>query len=201
MSEEIKLTPEQVEAEMIEREALLQKNLGVYAEFFQLYIVRFNNQALAMDKKGLLRLIDSLVGSEFNDSKDISKVLSYAKNLNVKSILRSLRNAFEEGLEREKADIKQYSKSEEKFFSLFSSLLSNKYIRSIQSVDRDVPPKVIEEVIKHTHDQKEFNKRQRVEKDAFATGNMLMYTKSMMVSYTVIEYMQENELKLNEEGK
>jgi hypothetical protein len=201
MSEEIKFTPEQVEAEMLEREALLQKNLGVYAEFFQLYIVRFNNQALAMDKKGLLRLIDSLVGSEFNDSKDISKLLGYAKNLNVKSLLRSVRNAFEEGLEREKVDIKQYSKSEEKFFTLFSSLLSNKYIRSIQSVDRDVPPKVIEEVVKHTHDLKEFNKREKVEKDAFSTGNMLMYTKSMMVNYTVIEYMQENELKLNEKGK
>jgi hypothetical protein len=200
MSEEIKLTPEQVEAEMVERELLLQKNLGVYAEFFQLYIVRFNNQALMIDKKGLLRLIASLTGSEFNDSKDLNKVLVYAKNLNVKSILRSLRNAFEEGLEREKEDIIQCSKSETKFFNLLKDLLANKYIKSIQSVDRDVPPKVIEEVVKHTHNVTEFNKRKKVEKDAFSTGNMLMYTKSMMVNYTVIEYLQENELKLKEEG-
>lgn len=201
MSEETLPTPEQVEETLIERELQAQKNLGVYAEFFQLYIVRFNNQVLHMDKKDILRLINTLVGSEYNDSKDVNKLLVFARNLNVKSLVRSLRNAFEEGLEREKADIKQFSKSEEKFFNLLNGLLSNKYIKSIQNVDRNTPPKVIEEVVKHLHDQKEFNKRKQVEKDAFATGNMLLYTKAMMVSYSVIEYMQENELKLEEEVK
>jgi hypothetical protein len=201
MSEtELVLTPEQVEAEMIERELQAQKNLGTYAEFFKLYIPRFNNQMQFMEKKDLMRLINSLVGSEYNDQKDVNRLNTLSKSLNLNSLIRSLRNALEEGLERKKEDIKQQSTSETKFFNLLNALLTNKYIKSIQSVDPDVPPKVIEEVTKHTHNMKEFNKRKQVEKDAFATGNMLLYTKAMMVSYTVIEYMQENELKL-EEGK
>src|ERR1019366_7542335 len=172
---EIELTPAQIEQEMIDRELQAQKNLGVYAEFFKLYIPRFNNQMQFMEKKDLLRLINSLVGSEFNDSKDINRLNSLAKNLNNNSILRSLRNAFEEGLERSKEDVKQFSKNEQKFFNLLNGLLSNKYIKSIQTVDKDVPPKVIEDVIRHNHNVKDFNKRKKVEKDAFSTANMLLY--------------------------
>jgi hypothetical protein len=199
---ELILTPEQIEKEMIERELQAQKNLSVYAEFFQLYTPRFSNQVKFMNKKDLLRLIESLVGSEYNETSEVNKLYTYAKSLNINSILRSLLNAFQEGLEKSKEDIKQFSKNEVKFFNLLNALLSNKYIKSIQNVDPNQPPKVIDEVIKHIHSKTEFNKRKKVEKDAFATANMLLYTKAMMVNYTVLEYMQENAVELNkEEGK
>jgi hypothetical protein len=200
MSEEILPTPEQVEKELIDRELAAQKSLGIYAEFFHLYIHRFNNQIKFMSKKDLIRLLGSLVRSEYNDSKDVSKVLGLANKLNLNSILRSLTNVFEEGLERTKEEIKQFSKDEEAFFNLFNALYSNKYIKAIQNVDHNVPPKTIDDVLKPPHEMKEFNKRKKVEKDAYATANMLLYTKAMMVNYTVVEYMQNNDLEGKENG-
>jgi len=200
MSEEILPSPEQVEKELIDRELAAQKSLGVYAEFFHLYIHRFNNQIKFMSKKDLIRLLGSLVRSEYNDSKDVSKVLGLANKLNLNSILRSLTNVFEEGLERTKEEIKQFSKDEEAFFNLFNALYSNKYIKAIQNVDPNVPPKTIDDVLKPPHEMKEFNKRKKVEKDAYATANMLLYTKAMMVNYTVVEYMQNNDLEEKKDG-
>jgi hypothetical protein len=194
------LTPEEVEKELVDRELAAQKSLGVYAEFFHLYIHRFNNQIKFMSKKDLLRLLRSLTRSEYNNIEDVAKLLSIANRLNISSITRSLTNAFEEGLERTKEEIKQRSKQEELFFNLLNGLISNKYIKSIQNVNPNEAPKTIDDVIKPPHDKNEFNKRKKVEKDSYATANMLLYTKAMMVNYTVLEYMQNNELEGNENG-
>lgn len=199
MSEQERMpTPEEVEKAMIEKELQEQKDLGIYAQYFQLYIHRFNNQMKFMSKKEIIRLVGSLVGSEYNDSKEVSKVLAFASKLNVNSLLRSIRNALEEGLERNKEDIKQCSKDESKFYNLLNGLLSNKYIKSIHGVNQKNPPKTIEDVVKPTHDSKEFNSRKQVEKDSYSTANMLLYTKAMMVNYTVLEYLDENATELNQ---
>lgn len=195
------LTPEEVEKVMIERDVQSQKSLSVYAEFFHLYIHRFNNQMKFMSKKDLVRLLSSIVTSEFNEQTEVSKVLSFANKLNTNSILRSITNVFEEGLERTKDEVKQFSEHETNFYNLLSALVSNKYIKSIQNVNPEEPPKVIDDVIKPPHNMKEFNKRKKVEKDAYSTANMLLYTKAMMVNYTVLEYIQENAVELNTDEK
>lgn len=196
MSEQEKLpTPEEVERIMLEREAQNEKSLNTNAEFFYLYIHRFNEQIKHMSKKDMLRLISSLVGSIHNKPEDISKALKLGSDLNLKSVVRTLVNVLEQYMEKDAKDVKQFSPRETKFFKALDELLANKYVTSILSVKPEQEIKTIEDVIITTHDTKEFNKRKQVEKDAFATANQLLYTKMALIQHTLIQYITEEEKK------
>jgi len=51
-------------------------------------------------------------------------------------------------------------------------------------------------VIKHSYDEKEFNKRKDVEKDSFSTGNRLLLVKTLLIQYTIL-----TEVKIEEDKK
>jgi len=201
MSEQEKLpTPEEVERVMLERETQAEKSLNTNAEFFYLYIHRFNEQIKHMSKKDMLRLIGSLIGSEHNTPEDTSTALKLGTSLNLKSIVRTLVNVLEQYMEKDTKDIKQFSAKETKFFKALDELLANKYVTSILSIKPEQEVKTIEDVIKTTHDPKEFNKRKQVEKDSFATANQLLYTKMALIQHTLIQYITEEEKKDGKES-
>jgi hypothetical protein len=196
MSDELKLpTPEEVEKIMIEKELASQKALNTNAEFFYLYIHRFNEQLKFMSKKDTLRLIGSLIGSPYNKSDDTSKALAIGNRLNLSSIKRTLINVLEQYMEKDVKDVKQFSSQETTFFKLLDELFANKYVTSILAIKPDQEIKIIDDVIKTTHDVKEFNKRKTVEKDAFATANQLLYTKMALIQHTLIQYLENEEKK------
>lgn len=197
MSEQREPTPQEVEQIMIDRELAHEKALNTNAEFFYLYIHRFNEQIKFMSKKNMLRLIASLAGSPLNKSEDTAKALAIGNKLNLNSIKRTLINVLEQYMEKDTKDIKQFSPQEKLFFKLLDELFANKYVTSILSIKPDQEIKTIEDVIKSTHDPKEFNRRKKVEKDAFATANQLLYTKMALIQHTLIQHLENEEKKEN----
>lgn len=191
------LSPEQVEKIMVEKELAHNKALNTNAEFFYLYIHRFNEQLKYMSKKDMLRLIASLIGSEYNEKINTSRALKIGKELNLNSIKRTLINVLEQYMEKDVKDIKQFSPKETIFFKSLDELLANKYVTSILSLKPEQEIKTIEDVIKSTHNVQEFNKRKKVEKDAFATANQLLYTKMALIQHTLIQHLEEEEKKGN----
>ena len=193
-------TGSEVEQIMIDKDKMSESKadpLDSHATFFYLYMFRFKQQIKLMNKKELVRLIDSLVGSEFIKLADKNLLLSLANSLNTNSIVRVITNAVEFPLNE--TAIKSMSKKEKKAFELMDGLLANKYVSSLEKLEDPKSVKVISDIIKHAHDEKEFNKRKDVEKDAFATANQLICSKTLLIQYTVLEQVKIEEDKKKEE--
>lgn len=188
MSSELVLTPEQIESEMIKRELETQKALDGYATFFYMYIQRFKEQIKMMSKKQLITLVVTLSGSEVNNEK-LKSLKRVALILNLKSLVRTISNVIENPLNE--SDIKTFSKDEKKFFDLLENLLAEKYISAIESVKDATSDLTIKDVVKHNYNEKEFNKRDKLEKDAFATGNQLLFGKFTMIRFTMLEELDK----------
>src|SRR6185436_13867784 len=104
------LTPEQVEAEMLKREEETAKALDGYAQFFYMYIHRFQEQIKLMSKKQLITLMMSLSDSEVNKEEKLKALKRTALNLNLKSLIRTISNVIENPLND--SAIKTFSKEE-----------------------------------------------------------------------------------------
>lgn len=196
MSEEVKSLIPAVQAEeiMLQKDATITKHtdpLDTLSTFFYLYIFRFKNQVKMMKKKQLIKLADTLVGSEYTKQEEVNTLLSLLDSLNVNSIIRTINNAIESPLNEN--EIKSMSKKEKKCYDLLYHLLSEKYVSSIENVKEDDKMLEIGEIVKHTYNQKEFDGRDKVEKDAFATANKLIYTKITMIRYTLLEQVKVEE--------
>lgn len=178
------LTSEQIESEMVKREFETQKALDGYAQFFYLYIQRFKEQIKMMSKKQLITLVITLSGSEVNNEK-LKDLKRAALNLNLKSLVRTVSNVIENPLNV--SDIKTFSRDEKKFFDLLETLLAEKYISAIENVKDPKADLTITDIVKHNINAKEFNKRNKLEKDAFATGNQLLFGKFTMIRFTMLE--------------
>jgi hypothetical protein len=198
----------EVETELLRRDAETAKALDGYAQFFMLYITRFKEQLKFMSKKELIKLIISLSDSEFSDKDDVSLMIRTANSLNLKSLIRTIGNAVEAPLNEDA--IKQFSKKEKQLFNILEDLFAQKYVGSISAStkkhydNKDLPaPRVVTEVVNTTHDEKEFNKRKQVEKDAYSTANQLLLVKTLMAQDVIIEHLDSNseEIKSKEEMK
>lgn len=197
MSKEINiLNPEQIEGEMIKRELETQKALDGYAQFFYLYIQRFKEQIKMMSKKQLITLVVSLSDSEVNKDEKLKSLKRTALNLNLKSLVRTISNVIENPLNE--STIKTFSKDEKKFFDLLENLLAEKYISAIESVKDVKSDLTIQDVVKHNINAKEFNKRDKLEKDAFATGNQLLFGKFTMIRFTMLEELDKMSVEVKE---
>lgn len=196
MTDELVLTPEQIEAEMIKRELETQKALDGYASFFYMYIHRFQEQIKMMSKKQLITLVVTLSSSEVNKQEKLKDLKRVALNLNLKSLVRTISNVIENPLNE--SAIKTFSKEEKKFFNLLENLLAEKYISSIENVKDSKVDLTISDVVKHSVDSKEFNKRDKLEKDAFATGNQLLFGKFTMIRFTMLEELDRMSTEVNQ---
>lgn len=189
-------TASEVEEVMLEKDKVAESKhdpLDSHATFFYMYMFRFKQQIKFMAKKELIRLMDSLVGSEFVKKEDISQLLNITATLNNGSILRVIKNAVEFPLNEK--EIKSMSKKEKKAFDLMDGLLAEKYVTCLEKLENPKDVKVISDIIKHSHNEKEFNKRKDVEKDAFATANQLICSKTLLIQYTVLEQVKIEEDK------
>jgi hypothetical protein len=190
----------QVEDIMIEKDKVSESKadpLDSHATFFYLYMFRFKQQIKLMSKKELARLMDSLVSSEYVKNEDVVALLNLPDSLNLNSVIRVITNAVEFPL-NEKA-IKSMSKKEKKAFELMDNLLAEKYVTALEKLENPKDVKVISDIIKHSFDEKEFNKRKDVEKDAFATANQLICSKTLLIQYTVLEQVKIEEDKKKDE--
>lgn len=198
MSEEKLPSAEQVEAVMLEKEKTSKSDpLDTHATFFYFYIFRFKQQLNMMSKKELVRLINSLVGSEFNKEIEIKRLLRLVDGLNLNSIHRALINVVEFPLNEK--EIKSMSKNEKEVFDLMDSLIAEKYVSCLESANNIDEKTTVQDIIKHLFDEKEFKKRKNVEKDAFATANQLICSKTLLIQHTVLEQIKFEEEKKKEE--
>lgn len=195
-------TPDQVEQAMVQKELKAQSAaldpLDTHAQLFYFFNPRFQNTISFLSKKQLILLMGTLAGSEHNKVEDVSKIYKLASKFTLKSLARVVRSAIDHPLE----EITLHGKQEEKLFQLFDSLLANKYYTCIQKgmEKKEADPesvKQIEDVILHTHNIKEFNKRIHAEKDAFAIGNKLLASKFLMMLTTHLREMERQ--KVSEE--
>lgn len=190
-------TPEELEQGMLEREKQPVDPLDSHANFFHLYIFRFQNQVKLMSQKQILKLVASLTDSEYNQKTDVDTLLHLLKNLNLKSVMRVVNNTVEYPLNED--EIKSMSTQEQKAFDLMDDLLAVKYMTSFQKVTDASKLAGIQDVVKHQHHEKEFNRRSQLEKDAFSTANQLIATKTLLIQYTVLEQVKLEEDKKKEE--
>ncbi len=195
-------TASQVEEVMLEKDKVAESKhdpLDSHATFFYMYMHRFKQQIKIMTKKELLKLMNSLVGSEFVKQEDVNTLLNLSTGLNLNSVIRVIVNAVEFPL-NENA-IKSMSKKERKAFEMMDNLLADKYVTALEKLEDPKQVKVISDIIKHSHNEKEFNKRKDVEKDAFATANQLICSKTLLIQYTVLEQVKIEEEKKKEGDK
>lgn len=185
-------SPDQVEKVMIDKElASIKKEidpLDTHATLFYLFNPRFQNTIGFLSKKQLINLIETLAGSKHNDPADLSKIHKVGNILNLKGIARVLKAAVEFPLEDKKLSAIK-NKSELKFFELFNGLLTNKYFSDIKEASEKLTadPELritVEDMVFHTFNQKEFDRRSAPEKDAFAIGNKLLTSKFLMMHVT-----------------
>lgn len=192
-------SPKQVEEIMLQKDKQAAKEtnpLDSHASFFYLYIFRFHQQIKFMSKKQLLRLVRSLVGSPYTQELDVNKLLRIGNTLNLNSLIRTIGNSVEFPLNEK--EIKTFSAKEKEFFHLMDNLIADKYVGCIEEIKDPKDVKVIQDVIKHSHDEKEFKKREQVEKDAFSTANQLLCSKTLLIQYTVLEELKTQEDKKKE---
>lgn len=194
---------------MIDKEIAAQKAavdpLDTHATLFYLFNPRFQSTLNFLSKKQLIRLIETLAGSKHNDPKDLTKIGKVGNILNLKGIARVLKAAVEFPLEDKKLE-SITSKSELRFFELFNGLLTNKYFSDIKEaserLNNDPELKItVEEMVFHTFDQKEFDKREFAEKDAFAIGNKLLTSKFLMMHVTEQEELARIQKEVEKEKK
>jgi hypothetical protein len=88
---------------------------------------------------------------------------------------------------------------EQRLFTLFDSLLTNKYFNNIAEAELKMQENPgykpeIEDIIKHKIDvnSSAFKKRARVEKDAFFTSEKLLFSKFSMIYETLREFKAKN---------
>ena len=189
-------TPEEVEKAIIEKDRTAKTTdpLDSHATFFYLYIFRFKNQTKLMSKKQLIKLVATLTGSEYTNKEEANKLVATLDKLNLNSIIRVVNNTVEFPLNEK--EIKSMSKNEKKAFDLMDNLLAEKYVKCLEQITDISKVKTVQDIIKHNYNEKEFNKRLQVEKDAFSTANQLVATKTLLIQYTVLE-----QLKLEEDKK
>lgn len=207
-------TPDQVEKVLIEKEIAAQKKnidpLDTHATLFYLFNPRFQNTLQFLSKKQLVKLIETLAGSKHNDPKDLNKINKIGNILNLKGIARVLKAVVEFPLEDQTLS-SITNKSELRFFELFNGLLTNKYFSDIKVAGEKMTndpnlQMTVEDMVMHTHNLKEFEKRSHAEKDAFAIGNKLLTSKFLMMHVTEQEelariqkeQMDKNQVKTEE---
>lgn len=196
-------TPEEVEKALIQRELESQQKpddnpLNAHAQLFYLYNPRFQGQLNFMSSKQLVKLAIDLAGSEYNKQEDVDYIATLTQDMNKKGLLRVIMGVVEHPLND--VQVKLMNKKEQKLFHLFDDLLVNKYMTCIQKgmekmTEDNNAVKQVEDVIIHLVDttSNEFQKRERVEKDAFATGNKLLASKFLMMLVTFLEKAKEIE--------
>lgn len=201
-------TPDQVEQVMLEKEAASQKKddnpLNTHAQLFFLYNPRFQSQLEFLSNKQMIKLMQSLAGSTYNKSEDVSRLASLSNNINKKGLWRVIAAVIEHPLND--APFSLMSSKEQKLFHHFDSLLTNKYFNCIQAgmekqAENPEAIRQVEDVIIHTLDttSKEFTKRTAAEKDSFATANKLLASKFLMLLVTYLEE-QERIQKIEKEA-
>lgn len=204
-------TPDEIEKTMIDKELASQKQevdpLDTHATLFYLFNPRFQNTLDFLSKKQLIKLIETLAGSKYNDPLDLAKIHKVGNVLNLKGIVRVLKAVVEFPLEHKTLE-SITNKGEIKFFELFNGLLTNKYFSDIklasEKLNADSTLNItVEDVVMHTHDLKEFNKRSHAEKDSFAIGNKLLTSKFLMMHVTEQEELARihRELEINKDSK
>lgn len=205
-------TPDQVEKVLIDKEIASQKAnvdpLDTHATLFYLFNPRFQNTLQFLSKKQLIKLIQTLAGSKHNDPKDLNKIDKIGNIINLKGIARVLKAVVEFPLE-DATLVSITNKSELRFFELFNGLLTNKYFSDIKEAGEKMTndPKLqmtVEEMVMHTHNLKDFNKRSHAEKDAFAIGNKLLTSKFLMMHVTEQEELarlQKEQMDKNNDSK
>jgi len=78
-------TGSEVEKVMIDKDKELDSKtnpLDALATFFFLYMPRFKSQTSLMSKKELIKLINTLVGSEYVKKEEVNKLLTLVGGLN-----------------------------------------------------------------------------------------------------------------------
>jgi hypothetical protein len=205
-------TPDQVEKVMIEKELKAQQAqqdpLDTHATLFYLFNPRFQNTLDFLSEKQLIKLVQTLAGSKHNKQEDLNKIAKVGNILNLKGLIRVIKAAVEFPLESKTLN-SITRKSELKFFELFNGLLTNKYFSDIKEAGErltaDPELKItVEEMVFHTFNKKEFDKRSMPEKDAFAIGNKLLTSKFLMMHVTEQEELariQKEQIEKNEKDK
>jgi hypothetical protein len=194
-------TPEEVEQIMIQRELETQKALDGRAQMFALYMPRLKGQMNFMSKKQLIKFATHLCKSEHTKDEDVNKAMSIIDKLNLNSIRRVIGNVIESPLNEQ--EIKTFSVKEKNVFDMLEELLSQKYVTYIMNYINNPPkegetPRQIQELVTYLPKYL-FNKNiEQVEKDAFATANQIMLTKTLMMQHTLLEYLNSEEAKKNE---
>lgn len=197
-------TPEEVEKIMIQRELETNKALDGRAQLFALYMPRLKGQLNFMSKKQLVTLTTDLCKSEHTKNEDINRALNLTKNLNLNSLIRTIGNVIESPLHEHV--IKQMSKTEKKLFDELEELFAQKYVTYVMNYVNNPPkeetttPRAIEELVTYLPEKKAFDKREKVEKDAFATANQILLTKTLMMQHTLLEYLNENAKEVKNES-
>jgi len=190
-------TGSEVEKVMIDKDKELDSKtnpLDALATFFFLYMPRFKSQTSLMSKKELIKLINTLVGSEYVKKEEVNKLLTLVGGLNTSSVLRVLKNSIEFPLNEK--EVKSMSSKEKKVFNLLENIFADKYVSEIENIKDVKDIDTMANVIKHSFDEKEFNKRKDVEKDSFSTGNRLLLVKTLLIQYTIL-----TEVKIEEDKK
>lgn len=183
MNEEKKLTPFEFEQKLLERETQESDPLDVHSAMLKFYLPRFQGQINHLSKKEFQNLMVNLAGSEFNDRKDVNKVIVLSNGLNVKAINRVVFSVIKSPFLEE--DFSLLSEKEEKLFRLFDDLLTNKYYSCLKDyLNKPADQRNEDEIfIAHLVDTnaKEFQRRSAAEKDAFNTGDQLLISKYLMI--------------------
>lgn len=203
-----KLNPREYEQKLLDLENNPNKNepLDVHAAMFGYYNPRFQGQLNFMSKKQILNLAMDLAGSSYNEKVDVNKIITMSKDLGLSALKRVIAGVIENPLAEK--ELRLTNEKEQKLFVLFDSLLTNKYYncisKGLEDQGKDFEKKLeLEDFIVHninTND-KSFQKREKVEKDGFFTGNKLLCSKFLMMMITQQKYLEENPKVLEELDK
>lgn len=202
------LTPQEYEQKLLDLEANPTKNdpMDVHAAMFKYYNPRFQGQLNFMSKKQILQLASDLVGSSYNQKADINKIITLSKDLGISALKRVVAGVVENPLAE--VELSLTNDKEKRLFTLFDSLLTNKYFNCIQTglQEQAKNPEIkheLEDFIIHTLDlnSSDFKKREKQEKDGFFTGNKLLCSKYIMLMVSQNEYMKAHPELLEEMKK
>lgn len=186
--------------------------LDTHAQLFYLFNPRFQSAIQLMSKKELIRLSETLVGSDFNKQEDVNNLAAIAKGINKKGLVRVVGSVIEHPLND--IPFKFMSTKEQKMFHLFDELLINKYFNCFKiatdKFEKDKEDiKQLEDVIIHNFNRAEFDKRKLLEKDSFAQAAKLLASKFLMIMVTSlntaqagdIDNFEKNQLEAKKEGE
>lgn len=189
------LTPAEYEQKLLELENKpANEPLDVHAAMVKYYIPRLKAQIVAMSKKQLIILATDLAGSSYNDDADIRKIIVMTKDMGLGAVQRVINgvivNPFDE------IELRLTVEKEKNLFTLFDSLLTNKYLNCLAnglSQAGDNKKQELADFILHKIDinSREFKKRIRVETDCFFTSNALLCSKYLMILVKTNEFREK----------